>query len=67
MAYTLGHTQNSMYFPFLYLPIAATLRRLDPAIEDVAQSLGLKPWAVFFRVVDQIIAYAMRMLFGVGG
>lgn len=39
------------YFPFLYLPIAATLRRLDPAIEDVAQSLGLKPWAVFFRVV----------------
>ncbi len=38
------------YFPFLYLPIAATLRRLDPAIEDVAQSLGLKPWAVFFRV-----------------
>ncbi|NNA56181.1 ABC transporter permease [Pseudomonas koreensis] len=39
------------YFPFLYLPIAATLRRLDPAIEDVAESLGLKPWAVFFRVV----------------
>ncbi|MDE1167784.1 MAG: iron ABC transporter permease [Pseudomonas sp.] len=39
------------YFPFLYLPVAATLRRLDPAIEDVAQSLGLKPWAVFFRVV----------------
>lgn len=39
------------YFPFLYLPIAATLRRLDPAIEDVAQSLGLKPWAVFFRMV----------------
>lgn len=39
------------YFPFLYLPIAATLRRLDPAIEDVSESLGLKPWAVFFRVV----------------
>jgi len=39
------------YFPFLYLPIAATLRRLDPAIEDVAESMGLKPWAVFFRVV----------------
>lgn len=39
------------YFPFLYLPLAATLRRLDPAIEDVAQSLGLKPWAVFFRVL----------------
>ena len=39
------------YFPFLYLPVSATLRRLDPAIEDVAESLGLKPWAVFFRVV----------------
>ncbi|WP_374105716.1 ABC transporter permease [Pseudomonas sp. NKUCC02_KPG] len=39
------------YFPFLYLPVAATLRRLDPAIEDVAQSLGLKPWTVFWRVV----------------
>ncbi|MFJ3485357.1 ABC transporter permease [Pseudomonas sp. NPDC090202] len=39
------------YLPFLYLPVAATLRRLDPAIEDVGQSLGLKPLAVFFRVV----------------
>ncbi len=39
------------YFPFLYLPVAATLRRLDPALDDVGQSLGLKPWAVFFRVV----------------
>ncbi|MDY0832564.1 ABC transporter permease [Pseudomonas sp. SED1] len=39
------------YFPFLYMPVAATLRRLDPAIEDVAESLGLKPWAVFWRVV----------------
>ncbi len=36
------------YFPFLYLPIAATLRRLD---EDVGESLGLKPWAVFVRIV----------------
>lgn len=39
------------YFPFLYLPTSAALRRLDPGIEDVAASLGLKPWAVFFRVV----------------
>jgi len=39
------------YFPFIYLPVAASLRRLDPAIEDVAESLGLKPRAVFFRVV----------------
>ncbi len=39
------------YFPFLYLPIAAQLRRLDPVLEDTASSLGLAPWAVFFRVV----------------
>lgn len=39
------------YFPFLYLPIAAQLRRLDPAMEDVAASLGLSPAAVFLRVV----------------
>lgn len=39
------------YFPFLYLPIAAQLRRLDPAIEDAAASLGLNPWQVFFRAV----------------
>lgn len=39
------------YFPFLYLPVAAALRRLDPAVEDAAASLGLAPAAVFFRVV----------------
>jgi iron(III) transport system permease protein len=39
------------YYPFLYLPIAAALRRLDPAIEDAAASLGLDPWRVFFRTV----------------
>ncbi len=39
------------YFPFIYLPAAATLRRLDPGIEDVAASLGLTPFRVFLRVV----------------
>ncbi|HFO0260180.1 iron ABC transporter permease [Serratia marcescens] len=39
------------YFPFIYLPAAAVLRRLDPGIEDVATSLGSRPPAVFFRVV----------------
>jgi iron(III) transport system permease protein len=39
------------YFPFIYLPAAAVLRRLDPGIEDVATSLGTRPLAVFFRVV----------------
>jgi iron(III) transport system permease protein len=39
------------YFPFLYLPVSAAMRRLDPALEDSAASLGLGPWHVFFRVV----------------
>ncbi len=39
------------YFPLVYLPAAAALRRLDPAVEDAARSLGLGPIAVFVRVV----------------
>ncbi|RUV78662.1 iron ABC transporter permease, partial [Mesorhizobium sp. M5C.F.Ca.IN.020.14.1.1] len=39
------------YFPFLYLPVAAALRRLDPALEDAAAAVGLGPWRVFRRVV----------------
>ena len=39
------------YFPFLYLLVSSSLRRLDPGIEDAAASLGLGPWAIFFRVV----------------
>ena len=39
------------YFPFLYLPVSAAMRRLDPGMEDTAASLGLNPWQVFFRVV----------------
>jgi iron(III) transport system permease protein len=39
------------YFPFLYLPVAASLRGLDPVHEDVAASLGLTPCRIFFRVV----------------
>jgi iron(III) transport system permease protein len=39
------------YFPFLYLPLAAALRRLDPGLEDAASSLGLAPWSVFWRVI----------------
>lgn len=39
------------YFPFMYLPVAAALRRLDPGLEDTAASLGLAPKEVFVRVV----------------
>lgn len=39
------------YLPFLYLPVAAQMRRLDPALEHVAASLGQAPPRVFLRVV----------------
>src|SRR5215217_2950197 len=39
------------YFPLVYLPVIAQLRRLDPAMEDVAATLGTRPAAVFLRVV----------------
>jgi len=39
------------YFPFVYLPVAAALRRLDPGLEDAAASLGHSPPRVFLRVV----------------
>ena len=39
------------YFPLMYLPISASLRRLDPGMEDTASSLGVKPWGIFLRVV----------------
>ncbi|WP_102142898.1 ABC transporter permease [Mycobacterium hubeiense] len=39
------------YFPFMYLPAAATLRRLDPTVEESARALGSDTPGVFFRVV----------------
>jgi iron(III) transport system permease protein len=39
------------YFPFVYLPVAAVLRRLDPALEESARSLGHSSARVLARVV----------------
>ena len=39
------------YFPFIYLPVLATLRRLDPAVEESARTLGSDSARVFVRVV----------------
>ncbi|HVZ06690.1 ABC transporter permease [Rhodopila sp.] len=39
------------YLAFMYLPVAAALRWLDPGLEEVAASLGDGPWRVFRRVV----------------
>ncbi|SDO47978.1 iron(III) transport system permease protein [Geodermatophilus sp. DSM 45219] len=38
------------YFPFVYLPVVAAFRGLDPALEDTARGLGLSGAAVFRRV-----------------
>ncbi|WP_067702143.1 ABC transporter permease [Nocardia jejuensis] len=38
------------YFPLVYLPAAATLRRLDPAVEESARALGSGPVRVFLRI-----------------
>jgi iron(III) transport system permease protein len=39
------------YYPLIYLPVAATLRRLDPGLEEVGASLGRRPRALFVAVV----------------
>ncbi|MHA6793456.1 ABC transporter permease [Pseudonocardia bannensis] len=39
------------YFPLVYLPVAAVLRGMDPAFEDMSRALGNGPWRTFFRVV----------------
>lgn len=39
------------YYPLVYLPVAAALRGMDPALEEAARSLGRGPWRTFGRVV----------------
>ncbi len=39
------------YTPFVYLPVAAALRGLDPALEETSRALGDGPWRCFARVV----------------
>lgn len=39
------------YYPFVYLPVAAALRGLDPALEETARTLGCGSARVFLRVV----------------
>ncbi|OWT56101.1 ABC transporter permease [Candidimonas nitroreducens] len=38
-------------YPLVYLPVSAALRGLDPALEEVSQSLGRNRWQTFWRVV----------------
>lgn len=46
-------------YPLVYLPVAAALRRVDPAEEEVARSLGLGPVATFVRVTLRQIRPAL--------
>jgi iron(III) transport system permease protein len=39
------------YYPLVYLPVAAALREMDPALEETARALGNSPAQVFLRVV----------------
>jgi iron(III) transport system permease protein len=39
------------YYPIVFLLVAVALRGLDPALEETAASLGLRPRQIFFRVV----------------
>ncbi len=42
---------TSTYFPLVYLPVAAALRGMDPALEETARSLGCGRFSTFARVV----------------
>jgi iron(III) transport system permease protein len=39
------------YYPIVFLLVAASLRVMDPALEETARSLGLSAWRTFWRVV----------------
>lgn len=39
------------YYPFVYLPVAAILRDLDPSAEEDARSLGARPLTAWRRTV----------------
>jgi iron(III) transport system permease protein len=56
-----GATLVSIFtlYPWVYLPVAASLRNADPAGEDVARTLGLGPVARFFRVTVPSIRFAL--------
>ncbi len=47
------------YYPLVYLPTVAALRRLDPAVEEVATSLGRSGWGVFTRVTLPAVSPAV--------
>lgn len=47
------------YFPLVYLPVAAALRGLDPALEETARALGETPLGCVRRVILPQLRSAM--------
>lgn len=45
-------------YPYVYLPVAAALRRADPAVEEMARSLGASPARTFRAVTVPTLAPA---------
>jgi iron(III) transport system permease protein len=39
------------YYPIVFLLVCASLRVMDPALEETARALGVGPWRTFRRVV----------------
>lgn len=46
-------------YPYVFLPVAAAFQRVDPALEDVARSLGKPPWRAFLVAIAQVRATVM--------
>ncbi|MGD0379883.1 MAG: iron ABC transporter permease [Acidimicrobiales bacterium] len=46
-------------YPLVYLPVAAALRRTDPAMEDTAHSLGAGRLSTFVRVTVPLVRTAV--------
>jgi iron(III) transport system permease protein len=46
-------------YPLVYLPVAAALRRSDPALEDTAYSLGQARLTTFFKVTLPLVRTAV--------
>lgn len=37
-------------YPYVLLGVQSSLRNLDPALDEAARSLGLRPWQAFWRI-----------------
>ncbi|MFH5824448.1 ABC transporter permease [Georgenia sp. AZ-5] len=46
-------------YPYVYLPVAAALRRSDPALEEVARSLGRGAWRTYLTVTARQVRPAV--------